>query len=197
MDARSYFLSLHRHAHGEGSPTAQRVLNDATPAQQRLKLPGHNTVAWNIWHIARGEDWAVNAMLRGKEQLLTRDYWNARLGISRLDFGAGMTENEVADLSQNIDLDGLKAYFTAVTAETRRFVETYDLDQLDEPIDVVSRLAQAPEAFTPGGDIVRSMVERLTTGRWFLTVMALYDVALHVSEASHVLRLIAPERRWA
>jgi len=197
MDARSYFLSLHRHTHGEGSPTAQRVFNDATPAQQRLKLPGHNTVAWNIWHIARGEDWGVNAMLRGKEQLLTRDYWNARLGISRLDFGAGMTENEVADLSQNIDLDGLKAYFTAVTAETRRFVETYDFDQLDEPIDVVSRLAQAPEAFAPGGDIVRSMVERLTTGRWFLTVMALYDVALHVSEASHVLRLIAPERRWA
>src|SRR5579864_6201375 len=123
MDARSYFLSLHRHTHGEGSRTARRVFYEATPVQQRMKLPGHNSIAWNMWHIARGEDWGVNAMLRGQEQVLTRDNWNPRLGISRLDFGAGMTEDEVADLGQNIDLDALSRYFAAVTAETRRFVE--------------------------------------------------------------------------
>jgi len=44
--------------------------------------------------------------------------------------------------------------------------------------------------------MVPSRVERLTTERWFLSTMALNDAMQHVSEAAHVLRLIAPEMRW-
>ena len=89
------------------------MLNLPSPEQMRVKLPGHNSIAWIIWHIARGEDWGVNVMLRGEEQALTRDDWNRRLGIKRLDIGTGMKEDEVAELTAKIDLGALREYFDA------------------------------------------------------------------------------------
>ncbi len=59
MDARSYFLTVYRHAHGDAAyPTspAYGFLNRVPPEQWRVKFPGQNSIAWNIWHIARGED---------------------------------------------------------------------------------------------------------------------------------------------
>ena len=93
-----------------------------------------------------------------------------------------------------IDLDALREYFDAVTAETRRFLETFDFDTLDDPLDVKGRLALAPEALGPGSEMARRIVEFQSTNRFFLDVMALSDVYLHFGEASHVLRLVAPDR---
>jgi hypothetical protein len=194
MDALTYFLELYHHAHGDVIPGAGAILNLLTPEQMRMKPAGHNSIAWIIWHIARGEDWGVNAMLRGEQQVLARDNWNRRLGVRRVDMGAGMTEDEVADLTANVDLGALRSYYDAVNAATLRFVEAFDFDRLDDPLDVKSRLALAPEALGPGSDVVRRIVERQATNRFFLNVMALSDVYLHVSEAWHVFQMVAPER---
>jgi hypothetical protein len=53
---------LHEHAHSTGGKP-RRVLAEPTPEQRRAVLPGHNSIAWIVWHIARGEDWGVNTML--------------------------------------------------------------------------------------------------------------------------------------
>jgi hypothetical protein len=196
MDARTLFRLLYDPAHGTSMPgsPATAVLQGISPEQLRITLPHHNSIAWILWHIARGEDWGVNTMLRGVEQVLDREQWNPKLGLTRRDFGAGMTEAEVIDLSQQIDLDALNGYFAAVTAETLRFLETFDFDQLLEPLDVQARLALTPEALGPDSELVRAVIERQTTKRWFLTTMALNDVRLHMTEAQHVLHLLTPER---
>jgi hypothetical protein len=198
MDARTLFRLLYdpTHAASAAAGPATAVLQGLTPEQMRIKLPQHNSIAWILWHIARGEDWGVNTMLRGVEQVLDREQWNPKLGLKRRDFGAGMTESEVIDLSQQIDLDALHGYFAAVTAETVRFLETFDFDELLEPLDVKARLALAPDALGPGSELAREIVERQTTKRWFLTTMALNDVRLHMAEAQHVLRLLQPERAF-
>jgi hypothetical protein len=193
VDARTYFLMLHEHAHGRGK--AARILADPTPEQWRAVLPGHNSIAWIVWHIARGEDWGISAMLQGTEQLLTRDGWDARMGVDRRDFGAGMTPAEVAELSARIDLAALRGYFDAVTAETRRFAAGFDFDTLEAPLDVPARLALAPEALGPS-DLVHRIVEAQTTGRWYLNVLALVDVFHHFEEADHVFRQLRPERQF-
>jgi hypothetical protein len=56
MDARTYFPMLHEHAHSSGGK-ARRILTEPTPEQWRAVLPGHNSIAWIVWHIARGEEW--------------------------------------------------------------------------------------------------------------------------------------------
>jgi hypothetical protein len=196
MDARTLFLLLYRPAHGTDAPAspATAVLQGASPEQMRIKLPLHNSIAWILWHIARGEDWGVNTMLRGEEQVLDRDGWNLKLGLTRRDIGAGMSDAEVVELSQGVDLEALRSYFEAVTAETLSFLESFDFDELLKPLDVPSRLALAPDALGPRTQLVRAIVEHQTTSRWFLTTMALNDVRLHWTEAEHVLHLLNPER---
>jgi hypothetical protein len=193
MDAQTYFLMLHEHAHFRGK--AARVLEEPTPDQWRTMLPGHNSIAWIVWHVARGEDWAVTTMLQGTEQLLTRDGWDVSMNIARRDFGAGMTPAEVAELSARINLDALRGYYNAVAAETRRFVGDFDFDTLDEPLDLQGRLALAPEAVGPS-ESIRRLIERWTTKRPYLNVMTLIDMFHHFDEADHMCRLLMPDREF-
>jgi hypothetical protein len=72
MDARDYYLELYDHTHFTRNGKAQLVLDDPTPVQVRSVLPDHNSIAWIVWHIARGEDWTIQTILQGGEQLLTR-----------------------------------------------------------------------------------------------------------------------------
>ncbi len=194
MDARAYYLMLYRDAHGLAPGAARRILNQPTPEQLRVKPPGHNSLAWIVWHLAREEDWAVNTMLRGAEQVLTRDGWEAKLRIARRDMGTGMTEEEVVELSAGIDLGALRDYFDAVTAETLRFVDTFDFDALDAPLDVPARLALAPEVTAPWSDTLRTAVARQTTSRWFLSYLTVGAVYGHIAEADHVFQMVAAER---
>ena len=78
LDVRDYYLDLHHHAHFEGK--AEWTLAEPMTAHYRTVLPEHNSVAWFLWHIARGEDWAVQTILQGQEQLLTREGWDERMG---------------------------------------------------------------------------------------------------------------------
>src|SRR5438105_4648479 len=152
---------LHEEAHTRGK--AVRVFEVPTPDQWRVVVPGHNSIAWNVWHIARGEDWAVT-VLRGGEQLLTRDGWDRRMGAMRRDFGAGMAAIAAAELSAAIDLDALHGYWHAVYEETRRFVHGFDFDSLAEPMGAAAQCT-AMDLLGPGGEPMRDSVERVWTTR--------------------------------
>jgi hypothetical protein len=137
----------------------------------------------------------VHTILRGDEQLLTRDGWEAKLGIARRDIGTGMTDEEVAELSARIDLGALRGYFDAVTtAATLRFGATFDFDALDAPLDVPARLALAPEVIAPFSDALRTAVAGMTTGRWLLNHVTLGAAYGHIGEAGHVFQLITGAR---
>jgi hypothetical protein len=156
-------------------------------------LPGHNSIAWCIWHIAVGEDWGV-ATLRGGDRILQRDGWETRLGVSWPNFGMGMTAEDVARLSATIDLDALRAYYDAVYAETHRFAQEFDFDTIGTPL--------APQTLNHALDLiaaddpVRGFFASWTTARYYLNIMALMDVYYHIDEAGHVLRALLPERRF-
>jgi hypothetical protein len=190
MDARTYFLLLHEEAHWAGK--ARRIFGLPTPEQWRATLPGHNSIAWCVWHIAAGEDWAV-ATLRGDEQLVKGDGWEARLNWSWPTFGVQMTEAEVAHLSAAIDLDALRQYHRAVYDETRRFVQGLDFDALDAPDP---RLYDHAIALLGGMEFMRTLIGSWTSPREYVNTMALMDVYYHFDEADHMVRLLMPERRF-
>ena len=191
MDARDYYLALYEHTHFVRHGKAQLVLDDPSPAQMRTVLPDHNAIAWIVWHIARGEEWTIQTILQGREQLLTRDGWDARMGVAEPGFGGGMPRAAMIALSARIDLAALRGYYVAVTAATQAYMRAFDFDTLDAPFDVRSRLALAPEAQGPS-PILRAAFGRWTTPRVWIDVMTVVDVAHHFEEAEHVLRLLSP-----
>ena len=195
MDAREYYLALYDHTHFVRHGKAQLVLDDPSPAQYRTVVPNHNSIAWIVWHIARGEDWTIQTILQGREQLLTRAGWDRQMGVTEPGFGGGMERAEMIALSEQIDLDALRGYYRAVTEATLAYMRTFDFDMLDAPLDVQSRLALAPDAQGPS-PILREGFLGWTTPRVWIDVMTVVDVAHHFEEAEHVLRLLSPETQY-
>ncbi len=181
---------LHEEAHWTGK--ARRVFEIPARDQWRAVLPGHNSIAWCVWHIAYGEDWGI-ATLRGDETLIRRDGWEDRLGFAWPTFGIQMTAGEAGQVGESINLDVLRDYYRAVYDETRRFAQNFDFDVLDVP---QRGLYEHALALMGGDEFLRTFLIPWTTPRNYVNVMALMDVYYHFDEADHMMRLLLPERQF-
>src|SRR5882724_5699485 len=115
MDAKDLFLAQHAAVQsvavgGNPASAAERALAGLSDDQMRVRpREDLNSLAWLLWHIARAEDIMVNALVAGREQVCD-DAWRKRLGVSRRDFGIGMTSPEVTELTRGVDLVALREY---------------------------------------------------------------------------------------
>ena len=102
MDARDLFLDQHAAVHsaavaGNKMSAAERAFGGLSDEQMRVRpREDLNSLAWLMWHVARAEDIMVNQVLSGRAQIF-EDGWAKRLGITRRDFGIGMTSAEVTE----------------------------------------------------------------------------------------------------
>ncbi|WOO38517.1 DinB family protein [Anaerocolumna sp. AGMB13020] len=80
------------------------------------------TIAWNLWHITRIEDLTSNILIKEEEQVLNEEWLN-RLFVTVTDTGNAMTDGEILDLSNSIDMEELKNYRKAVGARTRSIIK--------------------------------------------------------------------------
>jgi len=97
--------------------------------------PGLNSIAWNLWHIARVEDVGVNRMVADRGQVLDDEGWLARMGVPDRHQGTGQTADEAAALTDALDLGALRGYVGAVERRTREVVEGLDPAVLDRTLD--------------------------------------------------------------
>ena len=97
--------------------------------------PDANSIAWLVWHLVRIQDDHV-ANLSGREQSWTEDGWNTRFGTSvdASNLGYGHTSEQVAGVIPD-EVGSLLGYHDAVYAQTLRYLETVDADELDRIID--------------------------------------------------------------
>jgi hypothetical protein len=137
--------------------------------------------------------WAIQTILQGGEQLLTREGWGTRMDVAYLGFGGGMLREEMVALTERIDLAALRGYYTAVAEVTQAFLRTVDFATIDVPFDIQGRLAIVPEAEGPS-PFFHQMFRRWTTPLVWLEVFALVDVAFHIGDADHILHLLVPDR---
>lgn len=107
-----------------------------TPAQMRQRPhPRLNSIAWNLWHLARVEDAGLNRFVMRQPQVLDSADWTAQMNLPWRHHGGEMTLAEVDDLNTHIDLAALQRYMQAVHDRTRHIVATLDQTTLDQPLD--------------------------------------------------------------
>ncbi len=94
-----------------------------------------NSIGWLIWHMARIEDVTMNLLVAGRPQVLGEDDWVPQLHLNRRDVGTSMSENEVADFSNQVDCSALRAYRIAVGRRTREIASSLQPSELWERID--------------------------------------------------------------
>jgi DinB family protein len=130
MDGRDLFLDQHAVVHsaavgGNKMSAAERTFAGLSDEQMRVRpREDLNSLAWLMWHIARAEDIMVNAVLYGRPQVFDGG-WSTRLGVTRRDFGIGMTSPEVTDLTRHIEIGALREYRDAVGRRTREIVSGF------------------------------------------------------------------------
>lgn len=154
MDALQLFLSDHARIHSSAVGGAEgnvfledAILGGLTDEQLRARpQPGLNSIAWLVWHLGRTEDMIVNVIVAGRRQVLEESDWPERLGLSRIDVGTGMSDDEVEQFTALADIAAVRAYRAAVGRRTREVVAAMQPEDLDEVIDP----AHLEQAFADG-----------------------------------------------
>lgn len=111
---------------------------------RRIPRSSEHSIAWNIWHIARIEDVAMNMLVAGGPQILYQDDWLPRMEITARNTGNAMDEEQVIDLSNTINIEELRAYRVAVGRRTREIVKKIQPDELKHKVDP-TRLEQVTD----------------------------------------------------
>jgi hypothetical protein len=93
-----------------------------------------NSIAWLIWHSARGQDAQV-ADIAGVEQVWIRDGWVDRFGLDLPpnDNGYGHSAEDVAKVRAPADL--LAGYYHAVHKLTLEYIASVTVDELSRIVD--------------------------------------------------------------
>lgn len=141
--AVQFFLSQHAMLHSaklaqiKSWSFEDEIFNDATEAQLRWIPQGaDHSIVWLIWHIARCEDITMNVLVAGGSQILDQENRLRSMKVSVCDTGNAMDAAGVADFSNRIDIEALRAYRLAVGLRTREIVKQLspaDLKQKVQP----------------------------------------------------------------
>jgi len=191
MDVRDLFLDQHAAMHsaavgGNKMSAAERTFTGLTDEQMRVRpREDLNSLAWLMWHIARAEDIMVNTVLARRPQVFD-DPWKKRLGITRPDFGIGMTSAEVTQLTGQIDPGALRAYRDAVGLRTREVVGGFKPQDWEGPVaaEAVERAATEGAFGARTEQLVKAFPGRPRTA--MLSGIALFHSAGHMGEAATV-----------
>ncbi len=98
------------------------LLHDLSKEEYAIMPTGKDeTIAWVLWHIARIEDLTVNMLIADKKQIFNEE-WKKRLNVSISDTGNAMSDDEIMELSRNINIDELLRYRREVAKRTREVV---------------------------------------------------------------------------
>jgi len=133
--SKKLFLEIHEKLHRSSVSNSEHnevdeLLDDLSPKEYSIMLSNKDeTIAWVIWHIARIEDLTMNILVNSGEQIFDKE-WKGRLNVNITDTGNILSNDEIIDLSENINIDELLAYRNAVGKQTRMIVNNIIADDM-------------------------------------------------------------------
>jgi hypothetical protein len=107
-------------------------------------LPNTNLLAFDLWHIARAQDWAAQTLARGVEEIIDEPRWRGRGALVTHGIGVGLSEAQADDLAHAVALADLLEYADAAHTTIVQWLDTQPDDALDERPDVPAHLARYP-----------------------------------------------------
>lgn len=128
-EAKKLFLTLHTQLHISsmtGSPQNEvdALLGDLAPQEYRIMPTAKDeTIAWVLWHLARIEDLTIGILAAEGEQLFDTQ-WKDQLCAPITDTGNALNDDEIMELSRQLNVEKLVAYRTAVGKRTQDFVKS-------------------------------------------------------------------------
>ena len=121
------------------------LANDLTAEELTTRtLPGTNLLGFDLWHIARTQDWALQTLVRGAPELIDDPRWQGRGALVTHGLGVGVTEAEADELARQVALADILEYADANHQNIIAWLGEQSDDALEQHPDVPTHLARYP-----------------------------------------------------
>jgi hypothetical protein len=132
------------------------IASDLTPDELVTRaLPNTNLIGFDLWHVARVQDWAAQTLARGVAEIIEDARWQPLGSPSRTGIGVGMTEAEADAIARSVVLPDLLAYADAVHQAIVTWLATLSDDDMDTQPDVPAHIERHQPYFS---DVMREEV---------------------------------------
>jgi hypothetical protein len=112
-------------------------------------FPETNLIAFDLWHVARTQDWAVQTLARGVPEVIGEPRWTGRGALATRGIGVGLTHEQADVLAHDIKRADVLAYADAVHATVMEWLATLADTDLESYPDAPAHYASHPEYETP------------------------------------------------
>jgi hypothetical protein len=158
------------------------VAGDLTAEELTTRaLPRTNLLAFDLWHVARTQDWALQTLVRGVPELIEESPWRARGWLATPGIGVGLSEAQADAFAQHVVLAEVLEYADATHQTILGWLRKVPDRELGRTPDVPKHLARYPVYLERAmRDEVPWMFERPQV--WRCLAPALAHVRDHLAE---------------
>lgn len=121
------------------------LANDLTAEELTTRtMPGTNLLGFDLWHVARTQDWALQTLVRGVPELIDDPRWQGRGALVTHGLGVGVTEAQADELARQVALADILEYADANHQNIIAWLGEQPDDALEQHPDVPAHLARYP-----------------------------------------------------
>lgn len=92
------------------------------------------TIAYSIWHIFRIEDIVVHSVINKDEQVFFTGNYQERINSPIITTGNELVKQQIADFSEQLNLEELYSYIFEVKESTEKMLESLSYEDLKRKI---------------------------------------------------------------
>jgi hypothetical protein len=119
------------------------VADDLSPHELIVRaLPGTNLLAFDLWHAARTQDWALQTLVKGDIEIIDAPQWRGRLPAHGI--GVGLSQTQADNLAQDVALPDLMAYADNAHQAILAWLSDTSDEELGRVPDVPRHLTRYP-----------------------------------------------------
>lgn len=140
-EAKQLFFELHSKLHlssitGTEQNEVDILLSDLAPHEYCIMpTTKDETIAWVLWHIARIEDLTMGILVAGSKQLFDSE-WQKQINAPITDTGNALSDDEIMELSGQLDIERLIAYRNTVGQRTCDIVKSLSADDMKRKVSL-------------------------------------------------------------
>jgi hypothetical protein len=121
------------------------VGGDLTPDELTTRvLPHTNLLAFDLWHVARAQDWALQTLVRGVPEVIDDPRWQGRGRLVTHGIGVGLSEAQADELAHSLVLADILEYADTVHQALLAWLGTIPDDELTRVPDIPTQLQRYP-----------------------------------------------------
>ena len=92
------------------------------------------TIAYSLWHVFRIEDIVAHTLIKGDEQVFFAKGYQEKIGSPIITTGNELVKEEIAEFSEQLDLDEMYSYMSDVKKSTEKILKGITFEDTKQKI---------------------------------------------------------------